>query len=98
MSQSIEQCIEAESEWMPEKLGWLNDGTAEGNDIKRSFKLGANFVLNTILPEEMGLFAEWLDNNKWFIYMKYQWMQADTEVTATTEELVHKYLKSKDNG
>lgn len=42
--------------------------------------------------QEMGAFAEWLDNNKWFIYLKYQWMKADTEETATTQELVQQYM------
>lgn len=93
MSQSIEQRIEEAAQ----KHG-IRIGSKHPSFSAEDFTYGANFVLNTILPEEMGLFAEWLDNNKWFIYMKYQWMQADTEVTATTEELVHKYLKSKDNG
>lgn len=96
MSQSIEQRIEAKAEETYQASSYQKP---LGQTMWHlSFKTGANFVLNTILPEKMGLFAEWLDNNKWFIYMKYQWMQADTEVTATTEELVHKYLKSKDNG
>lgn len=46
--------------------------------------------------QEMAAFAEWLDNNSWFIFIKYQWMQADTEKTATTQELVQLF-KNRNN-
>jgi hypothetical protein len=36
-----EKQIEEAAELIPEKLGWPNDGTAEGNDIKLAFIAGA---------------------------------------------------------
>lgn len=100
MSQSIDERIEAESEWMPEKLGWLNDGTAEGNDIKRSFKLGANFVLNTILPEEIEKAIHWIIDSKYQYEAAHRWIDSSIEGGSplyTTSQLIELF-KNRHNG
>lgn len=100
MSLSIEQRIEAESEWMPEKLGWENDGTAESNDIKRSFKLGANFVLNIILPEEIEKAIHWIIDSKYQYEAAHRWIDGSLEGSSplyTTKELIELF-KNRDNG
>lgn len=38
---STQERIKQEAELIPEKLGWVNDGTSEPQDIKRAYALGA---------------------------------------------------------
>ncbi len=57
---------------------------------------GATFFQQSIMPEELGRFAEWLDYSGWFMRDKYNWAETESGDNATTEQLVNLYLKSKD--
>ncbi len=56
----------------------------------------AKFVVEEIMPQEMGSFAEWTSRNKWKFCTDGLWYSLDEENDNyyTTEELIKRYYES----
>lgn len=80
-----------------DKYGSGYNGINVGKVRKVDFTAGATFVLNTILLEEMGKFAEWLDYNPYVLLKNGHWENCKKDEEITVTELVNRF-KNRDNG
>ena len=81
--QRIEEAAEKDSQFYFEHPGFYRKG----------YFHGANFVLNTILPE----FAEWLDGEDWHKGSHGLWHKGPASVRYTFSQLIELF-KNRNNG
>lgn len=97
MNPSIQQRIKEAAEIESNRF---SQHTGTSVLVNTYFKTGADFVLNTILPEEIEKAIHWIIDSKYQYEAAHRWIDSSLEGSSplyTTSQLIELF-KNRDNG